>query len=337
MMRNSAPDAVDSTMNFSLELICRAQHRLRGLVHRTPLIHSRTLSGHLGAPTYLKLECLQKTGSFKPRGAFNRILEMSTEEKKRGVVAVSGGNHAQGVAYAATHLGIAATICMPANTPRNYLDATRGYGADIVLCSDIKAAFAESARLQQQGQVMVHPFDDPFVAAGQGTVGLEILEDLPGATHVFVSIGGGGFIGGVATAIRTIKPEAKIIGVETHGADAMAQSLAAGKLVELPAITSIARTLGAPRVSEFTYRLVRELVEEVVVVDDAAAARALFLLLERTKHLTEPAAACCLAAAETQRAKFTPKDQVVLILCGGNVSTEDLTGFYSRFASSPES
>jgi threonine dehydratase len=306
-------------------------------VHRTPLIHSAALSAHLGAPTYLKLECLQKTGSFKPRGAFNRILEMSEEERKRGVVAVSGGNHAQGVAYAATHLGIAATICMPANTPRNYLDATRGYGADIVLCPDIKAAFAETARLQQQGRVLVHPFDDPFVAAGQGTVGLEILEDLPGATRIFASIGGGGFIGGIATAIRTIKPDAKIIGVETHGADAMAQSLAAGKLVELPAITSIARTLGAPKVSDFTYRLVRELVEEVVVVDDAAAARALFLLLERTKHLTEPAAACCLAAAERQREKFTSKDQVVLVLCGGNVSTEDLAGFYARFAKSPGS
>ena len=193
-------------MNLSLDLICRAQHLLRGLVHRTPLIHSATLSAHLGAPTYLKLECLQKTGSFKPRGAFNRILEMSAEERKRGVVAVSGGNHAQGVAYAAKHLGITATICMPANTPRNYLDATRGYGTDIVLCPDIKAAFAESARLRQEGRVMVHPFDDPFVAAGQGTVGLEILEDLPGATRIYVSIGGGGFVGGIATAIRSIKP-----------------------------------------------------------------------------------------------------------------------------------
>jgi threonine dehydratase len=226
---------------------------------------------------------------------------------------------------------MAATICMPASTPQNYLDATRAYGAAIVLCPDIKAAFAEAARLQQQGQVLVHPFDDPFVAAGQGTVGLEILEDLPGATRIYVSIGGGGFIGGVAMAVRAIKPEAKVIGVETHGADAMAQSLAAGTLVELPAITSIARTLGAPKVSEFTLRLVQELVEEVVVVDDAAAARALFFLLERTKQLTEPAAACCLAAAELQRSTFTAKDQIVLVLCGGNVSSADLSSFYGRF------
>lgn len=319
-------------MQLTLDLICRAQHRLRGLVHRTPLIHSATISEHLGAPTYLKLECLQKTGSFKPRGAFHRMLEMSSAERQRGVVAVSGGNHAQGVAYAAKHLGIAATICMPASTPRNYLDATRGYGAEIVLCPDIRAAFAETARLQQEGRVLVHPFDDPFVAAGQGTVGLEILEDLPGVTRVYVSIGGGGFIGGVATAIRFIKPETKIIGVETRGADAMSQSLSAGTLVELPAITSIARTLGAPKVSDFTYRLVRELVEEVVVVEDAAAARALFLLLERTKHLTEPAASCCLAAAETQRATFTADDRIVLVLCGGNVSAADLADFHKRFA-----
>ncbi len=322
-------------MKLPLELICRAQHRLRGLVHRTPLIHSAALSDHLGAPTYLKLECLQKTGSFKPRGAFNRLLEMSEAERQRGVVAVSGGNHAQGVAYAAKQLGLAATICMPANTPRNYLDATRGYGAEIVLCPDIKAAFAEAIRLQQDGRVLVHPFDDVLVAAGQGTVGLEILEDLPGVSRVYVSIGGGGFIGGIATAIRTIKPEAKIIGVETDGADAMAQSLAAGQLVELPAITSIARTLGAPKVSDFTYRMVRELVEEVIVVDDTAAVRALFLLLERTKYLTEPAASCCLAAAETQRATFTPMDKIVLVLCGGNVSSADLAGFYSRFTQSP--
>lgn len=320
-------------MTLTIELIRRAQERLHGLVQRTPLIHSATLSAHLGAETYLKLELLQKTGSFKPRGAFNRMLAMNDDERRRGVVAVSGGNHAQGVAYAAKALGIAATICMPASTPRNYLDATRGYGADIVLCPDIKAAFAETARLQQAGRVLVHPFDDPLVAAGQGTVGLEILEDLPGATRIYVSIGGGGFIGGVATAIRALKPEAKIIGVETHGADAMTQSLVAGELVELPAITSIARTLGAPKVSEFTYRLVKDLVEEVVVVEDAAAAKALFFLLERTKYLTEPAAACCLAAAEEQRQKFTAQDQIVIVLCGGNVSLHDLAEFYERFGS----
>jgi threonine dehydratase len=312
---------------LSLDLIAQAGNRLRGLVHRTPLVHSAALSQRLGASVYLKLECLQKTGSFKPRGAFNKLLSLSEDERRRGVVAVSGGNHAQGVAYAARHLGISALIAMPATTPHNYLDATRGYGAEIVLMPDVQAAFEEADRLEQQGRVLIHPFDDPLVAAGQGTMGLEILEDLPGVTRVYASIGGGGMISGVAAALKAVKPSVRVIGVETHGADAMAQSLAANRLIDLPAITSIARTLGAPRVSEFTLHHVQQLVQEVLVVSDADTVEALFYLLERTKYLVEPAAACCLVAAEQQRAQFTSDDQIVLLLCGGNVSVESLCGF----------
>ncbi len=317
-----------------ISLICQAQHRLREHLHRTPLVCSNVLSERLGVPVWLKLEFLQKTGSFKPRGAFNKLLSLSDAERQRGVVAVSGGNHAQGVAYAARQLGTAATIVMPVTTPRNYLDATRGYGAEIVLTPDITAAFAEAHRLRETGKVLVHPFDDPLVAAGQGTIGLEILEDLPDVTHVYVSIGGGGLITGVASALRSIKPETTIVGVETHGADAMAQSLSAERLVELPAITSIARTLGAPKVSEFTLSNVRELVREVTVVDDAATVDALVFILERTKYLVEPAAACCLVAAEQHRAHFQPGDQVVLLLCGGNVSVDDISAFRQRFRDS---
>jgi threonine dehydratase len=320
---------------LTLEMICQAQHRLRGFVHRTPLIHSATLSTHLGAAVYLKLECLQKTGSFKPRGAFNKMLSLTDAERGRGVVAVSGGNHAQGVAYAARQLGISAIIAMPASTPRNYLDATRQYGAEIALMPTIGAAFEEADRLQAQGRVMIHPFDDPVVAAGQGTIGLEILEDLPGVRRVYVSIGGGGLISGVATALKAIRPAVEVIGVETHGADAMAQSLAADRVVELPAITSIARTLGAPKVCDFTLNHVRKLVREVKVVNDADAVRALFLILERTKYLTEPAAACCLAAAEQQREQLAPGHALVLLLCGGNVSGEDLSSFWQRFIAGP--
>jgi threonine dehydratase len=317
-------------------MICQAQQRLRGLLHRTPLVHSASLSDHLGAQVYLKLEFLQKTGSFKPRGAFNKMLSLSREERHRGTVAVSGGNHAQGVAYAARQLGISAMIAMPASTPRNYLEATRHYGAEIVLTPDIGTAFAEAYRLQEQGRVMIHPFDDPLVAAGQGTIGLEILEDLPGVRRVYVSIGGGGLITGVACALRAIKPEVEVIGVETQGADAMARSLAANSLVELPAITSIARTLGAPMVCDFTLRHVQKLLRDVKVVSDAAAAKALFLVLERTKYLIEPAAACCLAAAEEQREQLRPDDQIVLLLCGGNVSGEDLSSFWQRFMAPAE-
>jgi threonine dehydratase len=315
-----------------LDTIRSARERIAGLVHRTPLVSSATLSKLLGAPVHLKVECLQKTGCFKPRGAFNKMLTLSAAERRRGVVTVSGGNHAQGVSYAARQLGIAATIVMPASTPRNYVDATRGYGAELVLVPDIRAAFAEVQRLQEQGHALVHPFDDPLVAAGQGTIGLEILEDLPGLTRLYVSIGGGGLISGVAAAVKALKPEVRIIGVETVGADAMAQSLAAGRLIELPAITSVARTLGAPKVSDFTYQHVKELVEEVVVVEDAAAVAALFFLLERTKYLTEPAASCTLAAAVRQRDRMQSDDQVCLLLCGGNVSADDLVVFRQRFS-----
>jgi threonine dehydratase len=314
-----------------LELVCQAQHRIRGRVHRTPLVRSAALSDRLGVPVWVKPELLQKTGSFKPRGAFNKMLTLTADERARGVVAVSGGNHAQAVAYAARELGVRATIAMPAGTPRNYLDATRGYGAEVVLAPDIRAAFAEVRRLQAAGMVLVHPFDDPLLAAGQGTIGLEILEDLPGVTHVYVSIGGGGLIAGVSSALKAVKPDVTVVGVETEGADAMARALAAGHPVELPAITSIARTLGAPTVSDFTLGLVRELVSEVVVVDDAATVAALTFILERTKYLTEPAAACGLVAAERHRARFRPGDQVVLLLCGGNVSLDDVCAFRTRF------
>jgi threonine dehydratase len=315
-------------------MIAQARHRLHGLLHRTPLVHSAALSSQLGAEVYLKLECLQKTGSFKPRGAFNKLLSLSHDERRRGVVAVSGGNHAQGVAFAARHLGISAVIAMPQTTPANYLEATRSYGADVVLLPDIHAAFQEAQRLCDQGRVLIHPFDDPYVAAGQGTIGLEILDDLPDVTHVYVSIGGGALISGIAAAMRSVKPSVKIIGVETEGADAMAQSLAAGKLVELKAITSIARTLGAPRVCDFTLSHVQQLVEEVVVVDDSSTAEALFFLLERTKTLVEPAASCCLAAAQRYRPRFTSNDRVVLLLCGGNVSVDSLCDFRRQFSPS---
>ncbi len=316
---------------LSLEMIYGARLRLRGLVHRTPLVACETLSRRLGCRISLKLECLQKTGSFKPRGAFNKMLSLTGDQRRRGVVAVSGGNHAQGVAYAAKSLGISAVICMPRSTPANYIDAARGYGAELILTPDIASAFAEVDRQRESGRVCVHPFDDPLVAAGQGTLGLEILDDAPDVTRVFVSIGGGGLIAGVATALRSVRPEIRVVGVETRGADAMTRALAAGRPVEMPAITSIARTLGAPMVSEFTLESVRRLVEEVVLVDDAEAVAAEVLLLERAKVLTEPAAACCLAAAEARRDRLRPDDHVVLLLCGGNVSLTDLCGFRQRF------
>lgn len=313
------------------ELVLQAQQRLAGYLHRTPLVFSHTLSEHLGTDVYLKLECLQKTGSFKPRGAFNKMLTLSAAERDAGVVAVSGGNHAQGVAYAARLLGLRATICMPTDTPANYVNATRGYGAEVLLREGQAGAFAEALRLKEQGLTFVAPFDDPLVAAGQGTIGLEILEELPGVTRMYVSIGGGGLISGIATIMKAALPDLRVFGVETSGADAMARSVAAGALIELPTTTSIARTLGALKVAPMTLSIVQELVEQVIVVEDAAAVQSLIFLLERTKILTEPAAACCLAAAETHRGTFAPGEKIVLLLCGGNVAVSDLFEYCHQF------
>jgi threonine dehydratase len=313
-----------SQFKISLDDVLAAAGRIGPYIKRTPLVRSSFLSDRLGTNVYLKQEVLQKTGAFKVRGAFNKMLTLTPAQRAHGVVAVSGGNHAQAVAYAARTLGLKAVICMPENTPKNYLDATRGYGAEIALVPTVWDAFAEADRLTNLGWANVHPFNDPLVMAGQGTLGLEIVEELPELTDLVVSIGGGGLIGGVATAVKGRSPEARIWGVETEGADCMSRALAAGHVVEMPAITSIAKTLGAPAASEETLEMARRYLESVTVVPDREALDSLVLLLERTKLLTEPAASCTLAAAERLKGNFGPNRHVALVLCGGNISLSDL-------------
>lgn len=351
---------------ITLADIEQARNRIAPYVKRTPLERSETLSRRLATNVYVKYELFQKTGSFKPRGGFNKMLALTDAERARGVVAVSGGNHAQAVAYAARALGTDAVILMPENTPANYVAATRGYGAAIDLQPTIADAFSKVEFYTRAGRTFVHPFDDPLVMAGQGTVGLEILEDCPQVTDVFVSIGGGGLMTGVATAIKEGSPPSKgavaagapllpkerwpealrtagvvgadgvvngrqaaaatprVFGVETLGADAMSQALAAGRPVSLPAITSIAKTLGAPAVSGSTFAAAQDLIESVTVVTDDEAVTALRFILERLKVITEPAASCTLAAADRLKSNFTPESHVVLIFCGGNFSIDDL-------------
>lgn len=309
---------------LTLAHIQNARQRIAPCVRRTPLTASAVLSERLKTNVYVKLELFQKTGSFKVRGAFNKALGFKAEERGQGLVAVSGGNHAQAVAYAARTLGLKCVILMPESTPVNYVDATRGYGADIKFAANVGAAFAEVAQYERQGWGYIHPFDDPVVIAGQGTIGLEILDDVPQVTDIIGSIGGGGLIGGIATAVRSLKPSVRIWGVETEGADCMSKSLAAGKIVTLEAITSIARTLGAPAPSEYTLAMARDLLESVTVVSDAEALTALRFLLERLKVLTEPAASCTLAAADRLKDQFSKERHVVLVLCGGNMPIEDL-------------
>jgi len=301
-----------------------ARQRIAPCIRRTPLTPSATLSERLKTNVYVKLEVFQKTGSFKVRGAFNKALSLRPEERGRGIVAVSGGNHAQAVAYVARALGLKSLILMPEGTPKNYVDATRAYGAEVKFAATAGAAFTAVTDYEKDGWAYIHPFDDPLVMAGQGTAGLEILEDVPQVTDVIISIGGGGFMGGVATAVKGLKPGVKVWGVETEGADCMSKSLAAGKIVTLDSIKSVARTLGAPAPSERTFEMAQRLLESVTVVSDREAIAALRLILERLKVLTEAAASCTLAAAERLKDHFSSDRHVVLVLCGGNIAVEDL-------------
>jgi threonine dehydratase len=315
---------------MDITTIKQAQERIKPFIRRTPLEHSQTLSNYLGTNVFVKYELFQKTGSFKVRGAFNKLLSLSEEERKRGVVAISGGNHAQAVAYASSVLNVDAIVLMPETTPQNYVEATKNYGATVDLQPTIAVAFEKIKNYEAEGRVFIHPFDDTLVIAGQGTLGLEIMEDLPEATDIIISIGGGGFEGGVSTAVKAIKPGVRIWGVETIGADTMSQALKAGHPVELAAITSIAKTLGAPSVSARTLALAQEHLEEVIVVSDDEAVQSLKFILERLKVLTEPAASCTLSAALRLKDKFKKDSNLVLIFCGGNLSVADLCKYAGK-------
>lgn len=311
---------------LTLDDITDAQRRVSAYVTRTQTVRSTTLSQRLGTNVYLKLELFQKTGSFKPRGAFNKMLSLEAEELAKGVVGFSGGNFAQGMAYAGQALGVDTLVLMPEATPDNYVDGTKAYGATVELTASIEAAMKGVEAHVAAGRTPMHPFDDPAMMAGNGTLGLELIEDVPQLTDVFVSVGGGGLMTGVVTAVKALKPAVRAWAVETQGADALSLSLAAGEPVHITP-TSIAKTLGAPYAAAAAIELAKEAVEDVIVVSDAAAFASLRLLLERAKLLTEPAAACTLAAAETQSHRFGVDDHVVLVLCGGNVSFTDLVTF----------
>lgn len=309
-----------------------AAARIAPYVKRTPLERSNSMSERFGANVYIKYELFQRTGSFKARGGFNKLLQLSEDERSKGVVAVSGGNHAQAVAFVSNALGIDAVIAMPENTPLTYLNASRSYGAKVELMPNIAAAFDRANELEAAGRTLVHPFDDDQVIAGQGTIGLEIFEDVPNVTDVILSIGGGGLAAGVAFAVKALVPSARMWAVETVGADAMSQALAAGKPVELAAITSIAKTLGAPYVTERTLTAIQRDFESVTVVSDAEAVREMLYIAERLKVITEPAASATVAATERLKDNFGPDSHVVIILCGGNTSISDACSYLPLLA-----
>ena len=291
------------------------------MVRHTPVESSEHLSALAGRPILLKAEHLQRTGSFKIRGAYYRIAQLDPAERAAGVVAASAGNHAQGVALAASLLGVKSTIFMPANAPFPKVAATRGYGAEVVLggsvfddCLADAFAFAEDT-----GARFVSPFDDPLVIAGQGTIGLELAEQAPQAGTVVVAVGGGGLISGVATALKALRPGVRIVGVEAEGAASMAASLKAGKTVTLDRIDTMADGIAVKRVSDLTLAHVTALVDDVVTVSEEDLSRALLVLLERTKSVVEPAGAAPLAAALTGKLPADDGEPACLLLSGGNI------------------
>jgi len=312
---------------FTLEDIKQARELVSPYIRRTRLERNDTLSIMLGTNVYLKLEVFQKTGSFKPRGAFNQILHVPEEKRANGIVAVSGGNFAQGVAYAAQRLGLRALICMAESTPRNYVEATKSYGADVQLTASMNDAFALAKSHQENGMALVHPFDNPHQMAGNGTAGLELVEDLPEMTDLLISIGGGGLISGVMQAVKSLNSKVRVWGVETEGADAMGLALKAGKVVHITP-TSLAKTLGAPYAAEDALTLCQKYLEGYSLVSDKEAFESQIFLLERAKIATELAAACTLSAA--QKMTFKPTDHVVLFMCGSNISFQSLMDYHKQ-------
>ena len=311
---------------IDLQDVNTAARRVSPYVIETPLTRSQTLSQLLGTNAYLKMELFQKTGSFKPRGAFNQMLQLDEHAKAKGVVAVSGGNFAQGVAYAANQLGIKAVICMPEYTPSNYVEATKSYGATVVLSPDFPSTFARAETFKAEGYAPLHAWDNPNQMAGNGTIGLEILERLPDVTDIVISIGGGGLIAGITVAVKAIKPEVRIWGVETQGAQTMGKALEAGVVVQITP-NSLAKTLSAPYVAEDALRIAQQHLEQYVVVTDQEAIDAQRFLLEHAKVLTELAASCTLAAANKISARFQKRGHVVLLLCGGNKSLANMIAY----------
>jgi len=321
----------NSKLSIGLEDVLAARERLGDAVYYSPCPHSIMLSALTGQQVYLKLENLQMTGSFKERGALNRIAKLTPVQAARGVIAASAGNHAQGVAYHATKRGIRAVIVMPLTTPLVKVTATRDFGAEVVLHgASYDEAHVEALRLcAEQGMTFIHPFDDPDVMAGQGTIGLELLEQVPQLEAVVVPIGGGGLIGGIACAIKESRPEIRIVGVETSRLPSMQAAVEAHHPVTIDAATTIADGIAVRRAGDLTLPLVERYVDEIVLVDEDEIASAILMLLEREKTLAEGAGAAALAALLQHRTSLQGAHTAVLV-CGGNIDVTLLSRIIER-------
>lgn len=312
---------------LTFEMIQDAKRALEGIARKTPL----DPAPKFGANVYIKSENLQLTGAFKLRGAYNKIRSLTPEERERGVIACSAGNHAQGIALSAAKLGIRSIICMPAGAPISKVEATRSYGAEVVLVPGVyDDAAREAERLtQEHGYTFAHPFNDPCVIAGQGTIGLEILEQLPEVEQVVVPIGGGGLISGVAMAVKTLKPSCRVIGVQAAGAAAMYASRRAGRPVELDGVATIADGIAVKKPGDLTFALCQKYVDEIVTVNEDEISSAILALMEVQKTVAEGAGATPVAAVMFGRVDTT-RLKTVCLVSGGNVDVTTLSRIITR-------
>lgn len=315
----------------TLQSIQAATARIRDSIYVSPFSRSETFSKLTGNEIYFKLDNLQITGAFKERGALNKILLLSEAESRRGVVAASAGNHAQAVAYHSTKRGISAEICMPLTTPLVKVSATRAFGAEVILAGSNYDESCQEAlrRCQEHGRTFVHPFDDEAVIAGQGSAGIEMLEQQPDIDVFVVPIGGGGLISGIACAVKELKPSVKVIGVETSKLPSMKAAVERHGPVTLPGKVTIADGIAVRRAGEVTFPLVRKYVDDIVTVDDEEIANAILLLLEKEKTLTEGAGAVATAAVAQHKIPFKDK-KVAVFVSGGNIDVSLLSRIIER-------
>ena len=308
-------------MSVQLEDVLSAREVVHAVIAPTPTLYDETLSAELGAQVYVKAECLQKSGSFKIRGAYNKIASLTVEEKARGVIAPSAGNHAQGVALAAKLQGIRSVIVMPQYAPLTKVNATKRFGAEVVLeGASFDDAVAHAYELQRQhGYTYIHAFNDEKVIAGQGTMGLELLESLPEMALVVVPIGGGGLIGGIATVVKALRPQARVVGVQAEGCAPVRKSLQAGEPISVAAAQTIADGIAVKRPGELTLPIIRDKVDEVVEVSDDEIARGIVHCVQNLKLVVEGAGAAGMAAVLAGKVRPKAGELMAIVLCGGNI------------------
>ena len=315
----------------SFRSILEARRKIRNLVTKTPTYLSNVFSQRTGAEVYLKLECFQPVGVFKIRGAVNKICSLSQAELERGLITASSGNHGLAVAYAAKIYGAKAVVVVPENAVKEKVEALESYGADIVKYGkDYDEAYSKALEIQKEaGTTFVHPFEDPLVVAGQGTVGLELLEDVPDLNAIIVPVGGGGLISGISIAAKTLNPELRIVGVQSEGAPAVYRSWRAGKIVEVDSVNTVADGLAARKPLDLTFGIIKRYVDTVLLVSEEEIGEAVLALLHNAHILAEPSGAASLAALLF---KYHPKpeEKVAVIISGANISIDYLTSLLKQ-------